>query len=261
MLLRPDAFLILEAASARGFALHLLTNGWLLTESRAERLIRLEPRIVQVSLDGAQTGTHDFLRGRTGFGERVEAGLLRLALARRRHGAKTRIVVSAVIFHQNLAELGALVRKSIELGADEIKFQPIEQTYLEPEDPCWRERSPLWIRDRDESDRALDELVLLKRQGWPIQNSVEHLEYMKMYFREPSSTYAKVRSHDQQFKSRDCRAAVSDFEVASNGDVRLCYRMAPIGNLRRQDPARIWAERPRCWTTACPFLHHPPPVA
>jgi MoaA/NifB/PqqE/SkfB family radical SAM enzyme len=255
--MRRDAFAVLERAAELDFALHVLTNGWMVDETRAERLMRIGARIVQVSLDGADRGTHDFLRGISEFGQRTEEGLARLAAARDRLRAPTKLVVSTVIFRQNLAELPQLVRKVEDLGADEIKFQPIEQTYMEPDDRDWYKRSPLWVTEPADSDRVLDELIALKRDGWPIQNSVQHLEFVKQYFRDPVGTYAKGRSHDQHFRSRECRSAVADFDMSSNGDVRLCYRMQPIGNLRREDPEEIWKQRPRCWTSPCPFLGDP----
>ena len=254
ILLRRDAFEVLEHAAGLGFALHVLSNGWLVDEARAERLMELGARTVQISLDGARASTHTFLRGLPTFGERTEAALERLAAARRRLRSPTRLVVAAVIFEQNLGELGALVRKVRELGWDEVKFQPLEQTYLEPEDPAWYRRSPLWVSDPEVAAAAIDELVALKRQGWPVANSIAHLEFMKGYFRDPDQVYAKVRSHDLEFRSRHCRAAVSDFDIASNGDVRLCYRMQPLGNVRVSDPQVIWERRPRCWTAPCPYL-------
>ena len=252
--LRRDALQILEQASDLGFAIHMLTNGWLVDEARAQRIMRLCPRIVQVSLDGANPDVHDFLRGLPGFGRRTEAALERLVAARAESGVPSRLVVSAVIFRQNLGELAPLVKKIKALGVDEIKFQPIEQTYMEPDDPRWIERSPLWVTDPAASDRALDELIAQKRAGWPIQNSIEYLEFIKFYFRDPARAYEKGRSHDQHFRSRECRTAVSDFDMSSNGDVRLCYKMDPIGNVRRDDPALIWNRRRRCWTMPCRFL-------
>lgn len=254
ILMRRDAFEVLERAASLDFAIHLLTNGWMVDEARAERLMQVGARIVQVSLDGANPDTHDFLRGLKSFGRRAEAALGRLAAARDRLGVPTKLVVSTVIFRQNLGELAALVRKVKGLGVDEIKFQPVEQTYMEPDDPEWTKRSPLWVTDPAASDRALDELIALKREGWPIQNSVEYLEFIKVYFRDPAHAYEKGRSHDQHFRSRACRTAVGDFDMSSNGDVRLCYRMDPIGNLRRTDPEEIWNRRPRCWTKPCRFL-------
>ncbi len=255
--LHREAFPVLEQASSLGFAVHMLTNGWLIDDDRAARIMHLRPRIVQVSLDGANPDMHDFLRGLPGFGRRTEAALTRLATARERQRVPTKLLVSAVIFRQNLAELAPLVRKVKALGADEIKFQPIEQTYMEPDDPRWIEKSPLWVTSADASDRALDELIAMKQAGWPIHNTVSSLEFIKLYFRNPAAAYAKVRSHDQHFRSRECRTAVGDFDMSSNGDVRLCYKMDPIGNVRREDPEEIWNRRRRCWTMPCRFLEDP----
>jgi MoaA/NifB/PqqE/SkfB family radical SAM enzyme len=252
--LRRDVWPVLDRAAELGFAMHVLTNGWLVNDERAPRLMRLAPRIVQISLDGAAPATHDFLRGVSTFGQRTEGAIARLRAVRDRFGVPTKIVVATVIFRQNLHELESLVRKVTRLGADEIKFQPLEQTYMEPDDPNWTVRSPLWVTDSRASDAAIDRLIDLKREGWPIQNSIAHLEHMKLYFRAPAATYEKIRSHDLHFRSRRCRTAVSDFDMSSNGDVRLCYRMDPIGNLRREDPEVIWNRRPRCWTAPCPFL-------
>lgn len=252
--LRRDVFDVLEHASDLGFAIHMLTNGWLVDEARAVRIMQLRPRIVQVSLDGANPDVHDFLRGRPGFGLRTEAALERLVAARALTGAPSRLVVSSVIFRQNLGELAPLVRKIKALGVDEIKFQPIEQTYMEPDDPLWIEKSPLWVTEPAAADRALDGLIALKREGWPIQNSIEYLEFIKFYFQDPARAYEKGRSHDQHFRSRDCRTAVSDFNMSSNGDVRMCYKMDPIGNVRHEDPRAIWNRRQRCWTMPCRFL-------
>jgi MoaA/NifB/PqqE/SkfB family radical SAM enzyme len=254
ILMRRDAFEVLESAADREFALHLLTNGWLASEERVDRLMRLGARTIQVSLDGADPSTHDFIRGIEGFGLRTRAALQRLVVARERHRAPTKVVVAAVIFRQNLGELASLVRLVTDWGVDAIKFQPIEQTYMESEDPWWFRMSPLWVDDPGAAARAIDEIIALKNEGFPIQNAREQLELYKRYFADPAGAYASVRSHDRSFGRGRCRTAVSDFDMSSNGDVRLCYRMSPIGNLRRTDPEEIWNRRPRCWRAPCPLL-------
>jgi MoaA/NifB/PqqE/SkfB family radical SAM enzyme len=257
ILLRRDAWEVLACAAGHGFALHILTNGWLINPERADRLMQLGGRMVQVSLDGADPETHDFLRGLATFGERAESALAELATARDRRHAPTRLVVSTVIFNRNLDQLAALVRKVKALGVDEIKFQPLEPTLMAPPDPRWFEKSPLWIADPAEADRAIDELIAMKRAGWPIQNSVPQLTFYKQYFRDPIGAQQQAVSHDQSFGSRFCRSAVANFDMSSNGEVRTCYAMEPIGNVRQTDPEEIWNHRLRCWTVPCAYLAGP----
>jgi MoaA/NifB/PqqE/SkfB family radical SAM enzyme len=252
--LRRDVFDVLGAAASHGFALHLLSNGWLMNEERCDRSMALDPRTFQVSLDGEVDATHDFLRGIEGFGPRARAALDNLVQAKRKHGAKTEIILGCVIFEQNVREVEGVVRWAAEHGVDSVKLQPIEQTYMEPHDPYWYRRSPLWVQDTAVAHRTLDRLIAMKGEGYPIHNTVASLEFIKEYFTDPVSCGHKVVSHDQNFQSRKCRSAVGDFDINANGDVRLCYRMDPIGNVAESHPRDIWNHRPRCWTVPCRFL-------
>jgi MoaA/NifB/PqqE/SkfB family radical SAM enzyme len=252
--LRRDVFDILGAAERLGFSLHLLSNGWLMNAERADRAMALHPRTFMVSLDGVVDETHDFLRGIDGFGERARTALAHLVEAKKKHDTQTEIILGCVIFKQNLAEIEGVVRWAGEHGIDTVKLQPIEQTYMEEHDPYWFQRSPLWITDTEAVGRTVDRLIEMKAEGYPIHNTVDSLEFMKSYFADPLGMGQKVVSHDQNFQSRTCRSAVGDFDITANGDVRLCYRMEPIGNVAEQDPREIWNLRPRCWTSPCAFL-------
>ncbi|MGD8394524.1 MAG: radical SAM protein [Candidatus Eiseniibacteriota bacterium] len=257
ILLRRDLFEVLGAARDLELSLYLLTNGWLVNEARATALLELDPRVVQVSLDGVSDGTHDFLRGLEGFGKRARHAIELLSAAKRACDASTDLVLNVVIFKQNLDEVADVARWAREHGIDSIKYQPIEQTYMEPHDPRWFERSPLWIDDTAAAHRVIDQLIHLKGEGYPIHNTVDSLEFMKHYFADPLALQKKVVSHDQHLRSRSCRSAVADFDIDANGDVRLCYRMDPIGNVAERDPRDIWNNRPRCWTRPCRFLEDP----
>lgn len=254
ILLRRDCFELLEEAGRLGFGLHLLSNGWLLNPERARRMLALDPRTIQVSLDGEQPETHDYLRGLARFGERARAALEHLVAAKQDLGVQSQIILGCVIFKQNLDEVEGIVRWARDHAIDTVKLQPIEQTYMEPHDPHWFERSPLWITDTAAAERTIDRLLRMKREGYPIHNTEESLEFMKGYFADPLGLGQKVVSHDQNFESRSCRSAVGDFDINANGDVRLCYRMEPIGNVAVDDPRTIWNRRPRCWTSPCAFL-------
>ncbi len=257
MLLRRDLFDILEAARQLGFNLHLLSNGWSLDAERADRLMALDPQTFHVSLDGATTATHDFLRGLEGFGVRAQAALDHLVAAKQRHNASTEIVLGCVIFNRNLGEVEDVVRWAAEHRVDSVKLQPIEQTYMEKPDPHWFEQSPLWITDTAAVTATMERLKAMKLEGYPIQNTAESLDFIGEYFADPLRLQQKIVSHDRNFGSRTCRSAVSDFDITANGDVRLCYQMEPIGNVTQEPPRDIWNNRPRCWLAPCPYLGDP----
>ncbi|ULA62574.1 MAG: RadicalSAM domain-containing protein [Nitrospira sp.] len=81
-LARPDFFQIYDYAVSRGLLVTLFTNGTLITESVADRLAALPPRLIEISLHGASTDTFERVTQGAGSHARcLEA--IRLLLARR----------------------------------------------------------------------------------------------------------------------------------------------------------------------------------
>jgi len=62
-----------------------------------------------------------------------------------------------------------------------------------------------------------------------------------------------VQGHDTKTSREHCLHAVTNFVISSNGDVRMCYKMEPIGNIALQAPVKIWEDRFRCWNNKCMF--------
>ena len=111
----------------------------------------------------------------------------------------------------------------------EVFYQPIEQNYNTPEDPTWFEHSDNWPKDRERAVAAVQELIELKRQGLPIANSEHQLEVMIPYFRDPERLLILTQSHSAHDKPL-C-SALTTMQIQSNGDVRSCWCMDPIGNI------------------------------
>lgn len=100
-LLRPDLCAIIERACGLGLEVTLLTNGLLIDEQWAGRLVELGVR-VKISLDGATARTHDLLRGEGTFVQTCEV-LRRLLLA----GASD-LTVHYTVHRKSFLELAAL---------------------------------------------------------------------------------------------------------------------------------------------------------
>ena len=64
VLLRPDIFEVINAFAARDLQVNLTTNGTLLSEVMARRLVESGLHNLSVSLDGATPAVHDVLRGK-----------------------------------------------------------------------------------------------------------------------------------------------------------------------------------------------------
>jgi len=75
--LRDDIFEILEFAKKKVPLVQIITNGTCITKEMANRLKKLEPLYLQISIDGASDEVNDFIRGAGSF-QRAVQGLRNL---------------------------------------------------------------------------------------------------------------------------------------------------------------------------------------
>jgi MoaA/NifB/PqqE/SkfB family radical SAM enzyme len=124
-LLHPDIIDVVAHARTRGLIVHLNTNGMLVDEVMAKRLVEAGLDSVNLSLDGAVAETHDRLRRTRGGFARIEGAIANFRKARRRARDLTINVVS-VVSSENLAELPAIVALTKRWGADSIGLMPAQ---------------------------------------------------------------------------------------------------------------------------------------
>ncbi|MBO0701681.1 MAG: SPASM domain-containing protein [Candidatus Dormibacteraeota bacterium] len=153
-LLAPDLPEMVRLASARGVDMGFNTNGMLLTERRAEELVRAGLGWLHVSLDGARAETYAAIRGR-GDLARVETNVRRLVEVRRRLGAeRPRLSLVLVAMRRNLDEIPQVVRLAAEWGVGRLWVQNLSHSFSDT-DPSgdyrgirdFAEEEALWSGD------------------------------------------------------------------------------------------------------------------
>lgn len=83
---RKDVFVLAKRARDRNIKVALATNGTLVDDVMADRIVNVGIRRVAVSIDGATPRSHDIFRGQSGAFEAAMAGFRRLrAWQRRQH--------------------------------------------------------------------------------------------------------------------------------------------------------------------------------
>lgn len=101
------------------------------------------------------------------------------------------IRLKTVIMRQNLDDITNVARFTKHNGL-EVFYQPIEQNYNTAEDSRWFEHSETWPGDTRKAIAAVKELCELKREGFPIVNTLEQLEVMIPYFADPKQSRVAV---------------------------------------------------------------------
>jgi hypothetical protein len=153
---------------------------------------------------------------------------------------------------QNLHAAADVARFATRPGM-EVFYQPVEQNYNTAEDPGWFRHSANWPLDTEAAVRAVEQLQALKREGLHIVNSEAQLEVMIPYFRNPDAMRVVVQSHSAHEHRPICNA-LSGIEIRANGDVKVCYGLEAVGNIKTGRIREIWEERPPVWEEGCCLL-------
>ena len=251
-LLRPDMLEIIRHAKQLGITVRLNSNAIIITETLAKQIVESGLDQITISLDGILPSTHDSFRGGEQFHEKTFMALEYLSKATKLQKSRMAIQIKTVIHNGNIEQLSDIARFAL-AKSFEILYQPIEQNYGELPDPKWYKNSKLWVKDLCRLKSEIEILKGLRHSNPDILNTEEDFDTILTYFEQPEKLMDAVQGHDTKTSSEYCRHAVTNFVISSNGDVRMCYKMDPIGNISSQEPEKIWNNRPRCWNNKCKF--------
>lgn len=233
-LVREETLELIKYAHGQGFQTLLATNAVLINEEMAKRIADSGLTIANISLDSLKEERHDYLRGESGVYRKVMSAIDLLS----RHAPQVKIGICTVILDQNLDELADIVRwiQGNE-NIDGMGFQAVTQPFSTPEDPFWyknEEYSHLWPRDMAKVDRAMDELIEMKRNGFnKLGNPLSQFYVYKAYFRNPNDF----------IKKKKCHIDTQAINVTPTGNIKICFYMEPIGNIKNDDINEVWFSR------------------
>jgi MoaA/NifB/PqqE/SkfB family radical SAM enzyme len=157
-LLRKDLAKIL--AFSRSLPLHtsLITNGTLL-ESKIDEILPYINGVVYVSLDGLEK-THDAIRGVGGCFRKAVRGISAAE-------EKVAVTINTTIMAENIDEIDSLVRLAKELGTRISIAVAHEYCNINASSPA-----------TDKISKIAHTLIEMKREGYPIVNSIGYLKVM-----------------------------------------------------------------------------------
>ncbi len=207
----------------QGINLRLLTNGIGVGRDRIDKAMDNGVKNFSISLDSLYPARFDYICEYEGAWDEAVNNISHIG--RRLSGvAGSMPTINCVVSNLNLEELPDMVRFAKDVGFA-ISFLPIELLpdkmsgarnwearfiRYRPEMGLHTTDSPEKIRAR--IDHAYDELIQMKKEGWPILNSTPYLE--------SSRTYLKTGS----FPAEGCDAGRLYFSIAPNGQFTICHR-------------------------------------
>jgi SynChlorMet cassette radical SAM/SPASM protein ScmE len=226
--MRSDLSEILDHILRYHFRISINTNGTLIDDeiiSQACNSGRLD--VIQVSLDGPDSQTHDRIRGKGSF-ERTIRGVETL----RRWKACFSFFV--VVSQNNKDSLQQIVRLSKRLGASQISFSP-----LLPQGSALSHFNDLFLffDERKEVEAELKELK--KKYSRFIGGSlIKTIERMHEVSRIDIPDQKSTKAH----KITSCFGSVSECSIRPDGWVVPCNRLWDyrVGNIKEEGFGSIW---------------------
>jgi MoaA/NifB/PqqE/SkfB family radical SAM enzyme len=230
-LVRKETLELVKYAHDQGFDTLLATNAFLIDEEMAKRIADSGLTIANISLDSLKEQRHDYLRGVKGVYKKVMQAIELLD----KYASDVKIGICTVIVEQNLDELAEIVKWIESNGKiDGMGFQAVTQPFSTPEDPFWyknEEYSHLWPKDISKVDRAMNELIEMKRNGFnKLGNPLSQFYVYKAYFRNPNKF----------IKKQKCHIDTQAINITPAGEIRICFYMEPIGNVKTDDINEVW---------------------
>lgn len=230
-LVREETLELIRYANSQGFDTLLATNAVLIDEEKAKSIADSGLTIANISLDSLKEHKHDYLRGIKGVYSKVMRAIELLD----KYAGDVKIGICTVIVEQNLDELADIVKwvQSNE-KIDDMGFQAVTQPFSTQEDTFWykdEKYSHLWPKDIARVDKSIDELIRIKQNGFDkLGNPLSQFYVYKAYFRNPNMF----------IKKQKCHIDTQAVNITPTGEIRLCFYMEPIGNIKSDDIDNVW---------------------
>ena len=234
-LFRKDIFELASYAKAKGLTTALATNGTLVNEEMANRIVAAGFERVAISIDGANPATHDKFRGIPGSFSRAIEGFRRL----RDRGMSMQI--NCTLARHNAAEKEKLYDLALALDATALHIfmlVPVgcgmeisEQNQLPAEE---YEAILNWLYDKSKEKK-----LQIKATCAP-----HYYRIMRQRAKQEGIKLSYV-THGLDAVTRGCLAGSAVCFISHKGEVYPCgYLPVTAGNVLQQSFSEIWEKSP-----------------
>ncbi len=231
-LLRPDVYRIAEYGTEKGLRMVLATNGTLLTEDMARRLVVAGIRRISISLDGADAESHDQFRGVNGS---FEGGLRGIRYAKK---VGLEFQVNTTVTQHNLHQVPQILDLTVDLGAAAhhlfllVPTGRAKQLHGHAISPHDYEEVLNWFYEQ--------------RDHVPIHLKVTCAPHFYRILRQRARQEGKTittKHYGLDAVTRGCMGGISFCFISSTGGVQPCgYLELDCGNVRDDSLESIWAQ-------------------
>ena len=220
-LLRKDIYDIASYASGQGIWVVMGTNGVLVNDRVAEKMVECGVRGVGISIDSTDPAVHNTFRG----GPNAWEHSVRALETCREHGLE--VLVQTTVMELNYGEIPQMLAFAHQLGAWSFNLYFLVQTGR---------------------GQTLNDLTAQRTEEMLAFLAEAQARYRPMLVRAKCAPHFKRIAYEAGLggiESGGCMAATEYCRITPEGDVTPCPYMAlPVGNVRSRSFTEIWETAP-----------------
>ncbi len=220
-LLRDDLIDIIDLALVYGLSPCLTTNGLLLTEEIAKELGKRELAWFNISLEGANPQTHDYIRGKGTFNKVLEKITMLSKYCK--------FSLAFTIMKSNFHESRACARLADYVGAQAAVFRPLYPVGT-------ASQHPELMLSFSEYLEALNDLAAMEKEL--------NTSYIQFCNTHPWGPQTRIDSQSMVYGNFGCGAGNLVCSVSVSGDVSPCSYLPSAwvaGNINEEPLEHIWS--------------------
>lgn len=239
--LREDIFELIEYASSLNINVGSMTNAYSI-EHLYDKIANSKLKYLSLSLNAiTDENIHDTSRGRENSYKKCIDAIKNLNELIKDKEDKLKINLATILFKENINEAIKLVEFVKENNLDGISFQLIDdldvfhafytQKFIDTKN--YKMKNELIEEYKNISKngiKIIDKLIEMKNNNYPIYNSVEQLKGIQTLLKD----YKKI------VKQIKCNVGNTNIAIDPYGDIRLCFNMQPVGNIKDGSLKEIW---------------------
>jgi len=236
-LCRDDMLDVVKYASSKGIRTTIGSNGTLIDDKMAKKMLDAGVMSVAISVDGVDAQTHDSFRGISGAFEQALKGVEAC------RNAKLPFQFNTVIRKETLSQLEDLLRLAVDYGADAAEFFDLvaagrgkhecKEQVLSNDERKWAME---WLAQSQE-----DCPIIIRVPGCPMYPLLLQQKQIK------PKNFSPEMLQRVPYYGRGCAAGMpmGYVMVKSNGDVNPCMLLQiKLGNIRQQSIVSVWENSP-----------------
>lgn len=227
--MRDDIFELIEYAASLGTRVDVISNG-LALKGKCEKLINSSLGSILFSLNSVKDPSiHMKTRGLENSFKRTMDVIQTLNYLNKKLQKYKTIAISTILMPENLDEVRPIAEfvKTEGIG---VSFQLLDDgsAFITPPEVESNKKEHF----TDTSQKALDAIDLmieLKKQDYPIYNSYEQLDAFKTLITNP-----------KKIKEITCQVGYRNFAISPRGEARICFCLDSIGSIVDSNPEDLW---------------------